>query len=108
MLAKIQPLLQQQISHRQLRDNILPRLATVHLNDINKLSRIRELVEHDGFAVVPACLDGATVQLLSEQFDDARPPERNLLSVPSIQALAISKPVRKIMETVLGPACFAV
>lgn len=74
----------------------------------SKLSGVRELDEHDGFAVVPACLDEATVQLLSEQFDDARPPERNLLSVPSIQALAISKPVREIMETVLGPECFAV
>ena len=32
----------------------------------------------------------------------------NLLSVPSIQALPISGAVREIMETVLGPACFAV
>lgn len=78
------------------------------LNEKSKLSGFRELVELDGFGVVPACLDETTVQLLSEQFDEARPPERNLLSVPRIQALAITKPVREIMETVLGPGCFAV
>jgi ectoine hydroxylase-related dioxygenase (phytanoyl-CoA dioxygenase family) len=80
----------------------------LNLSDTSKLSAFRELIENDGFAVVSACLDEATIQLLSEQFDDSRPPERNLLSVPSIQALAISKPVREIMETVLGPECFAV
>lgn len=78
------------------------------LDETSKLSCVRESVAHDGFAVVPACLDEVTVQLLSEQFDDALPPERNLLSVPSIQALATSKPVREIMETALGPQCVAV
>jgi ectoine hydroxylase-related dioxygenase (phytanoyl-CoA dioxygenase family) len=68
----------------------------------------RSTVEQDGFAIVPACLDEATVELLSKQFDDTRYPERNLLSVPSVRALAISRPVREIMETVLGPECFAV
>jgi ectoine hydroxylase-related dioxygenase (phytanoyl-CoA dioxygenase family) len=77
-------------------------------NDTSTLRAFRELVAHAGFAVVPACLDEAAVKLLSEQFDDARLPERNLLSVPSIQALAISRPVREIMEAVLGPECFAV
>jgi ectoine hydroxylase-related dioxygenase (phytanoyl-CoA dioxygenase family) len=65
-------------------------------------------VEHDGFAVVPACLDEAAVELLSKQFDDARYPERNLLSVPCVRELAMSRSVREIIETVLGPECFAV
>ena len=80
----------------------------MNLSDANTASAFRMLVEQNGFAVVPACLDEATVQLLSEQFDDARYPERNLLSVPSVRALAMSRPVREIMETVLGPECFAV
>jgi hypothetical protein len=53
-------------------------------------------------------LDEATVELLSKQFDDTRHPERNLLSVPSVRTLAISRPVREIVEAVLGPKCFAV
>jgi len=48
------------------------------------------------------------VELLSKDFDDVRYPERNLLSLPSVRAVAISRPVREIMETVLGPECFAV
>ena len=48
------------------------------------------------------------MELLSKQFDDTRYPERNLLSVPSVRALAMSRPVREIMEAVLGPECFAV
>jgi ectoine hydroxylase-related dioxygenase (phytanoyl-CoA dioxygenase family) len=78
------------------------------LSDASTASAFKARVEQDGFAVVPACLDEATVEFLSKQFDDTRYPERNLLSVPSVQAIAISRPVREIMETVLGPECFAV
>jgi ectoine hydroxylase-related dioxygenase (phytanoyl-CoA dioxygenase family) len=80
----------------------------VNLSDASTASAFRTRVEQDGFAVVPACLAEATVELLSKQFDDTRHPERNLLSVPSVQALAISRPVREIVGTVLGPECFAV
>jgi ectoine hydroxylase-related dioxygenase (phytanoyl-CoA dioxygenase family) len=78
------------------------------LSDANFTDSFKMQVEQDGFAVVPACLDKTTVELLSEQFDDTRYPERNLLSVPSVRVLATSRPVREIMETVLGPECFAV
>jgi hypothetical protein len=78
------------------------------LSDANTTNSFKKQVEQDGFAVVPACLDKTTVELLSEQFDDTRYPERNLLSVPSVRALATSRPVREIIETVLGPECFAV
>jgi ectoine hydroxylase-related dioxygenase (phytanoyl-CoA dioxygenase family) len=80
----------------------------VNTSDASTASALRQLVERDGFAIIPACLDDATVQNLGQQFDDARYPQRNLLSVPSVQALAKSRPVRKIMESVLGPKCFAV
>jgi ectoine hydroxylase-related dioxygenase (phytanoyl-CoA dioxygenase family) len=70
----------------------------------------KQLVEQNGFAVVPACLDEVTVELLGRQFGDSRSPERNLLSVPSVRALALalSRPVREVMEAILGPECFAV
>jgi ectoine hydroxylase-related dioxygenase (phytanoyl-CoA dioxygenase family) len=80
----------------------------VDLNDASTASAFKTRVEQDGFAVVPACLDETTVELLSKQFDYTRNPERNLLAVLSVQALAISRPVREIMEIVLGPECFAV
>jgi len=65
-------------------------------------------VQRDGFAVIPACLDEATLESLGTEFDDSRYPERNLLSMQSIQTLATSSSVREIMETILGPECFAV
>jgi hypothetical protein len=71
-------------------------------------SEVRHQVELDGFAIVPACLDEGTVELLCEQFGDARSPERNLLSIPSIRRLARSPAVREVMEAVLEPGCFAV
>lgn len=80
----------------------------MNLSDASVTSALEPLVERDGFAVVPACLDEPTVTRLCEQFDDTRYPQRNLLSVPSIQELAVSRPVHEIMETVLGPKCFAV
>src|SRR4030095_1143590 len=78
------------------------------LRDASTASALNPIVEQDGFAVVPACLDEAAVDRLCEQFDDTRYPQRNLLSVPSVRGLAMSRPVREIMETVLGPGCFAV
>lgn len=65
-------------------------------------------VQQDGFAVISVCLDEATLELLIAEFDHTHHPERNLLSVPSVQALAKSRRVREIMETFLGPECFAV
>src|SRR5882724_2163275 len=84
-------------------------MGKVVLSDAStSTTALKQRVEQDGFAVVPSCLDEATVELLNKQFDDARYPERNLLSVPSVRALAISRPVREIMETVLGPECVAI
>jgi ectoine hydroxylase-related dioxygenase (phytanoyl-CoA dioxygenase family) len=65
-------------------------------------------VQRDGFAVIPACLDESTLESLSTEFDDSHHPERNLLSIQSVQALATSSFVREIMEAILGPGCFAV
>lgn len=72
------------------------------------VSGLKQAVDENGFAVVDSCLDKATVERLSYEFDDAHYPQRNLLSVRSIQELAVSEPVREIIETVLGPLCFAV
>jgi len=80
----------------------------VNLSDASTASALKPLVQQDGFAVVPACLDEAAVGRLCKQFDDTRYPQRNLLSVPSVQGLAMSRPVREIIEAVLGPRCFAV
>jgi ectoine hydroxylase-related dioxygenase (phytanoyl-CoA dioxygenase family) len=65
-------------------------------------------IEQDGFAVVPRCLDGQAVERLRDDLGDAKHAQRNLLSVPAVRELAASRAVREIMETVLGPKCFAV
>jgi ectoine hydroxylase-related dioxygenase (phytanoyl-CoA dioxygenase family) len=69
---------------------------------------LRAQLERDGFAIVPQCLDPATLQHLCKQFDDSCTPARNLLSMPNIQALAASLPLRQLAESVLGRDCFAV
>src|SRR6267143_7141825 len=87
---------------------LLSGVVNVNLSDASTASALKPLVQQDGFAVVPACLDEAAVGRLCKQFDDTRYPQRNLLSVPSVQGLAMSRPVREIIEAVLGPRCFAV
>ena len=80
----------------------------VNLSDASAASGLKAILEQDGFAVVPACLDEAAVDRLCEQFDDTRYAQRNLLSVPSVLGLAMSRPVRELIEPFLGPRCFAV
>jgi ectoine hydroxylase-related dioxygenase (phytanoyl-CoA dioxygenase family) len=65
-------------------------------------------VQSDGFVVIPSVLDRGLLESLSTQFDDSLSSERNILSISSVQALAKSRSVREVMETVLGPKCFAV
>jgi ectoine hydroxylase-related dioxygenase (phytanoyl-CoA dioxygenase family) len=80
----------------------------LNLNDARTVNVLKPLVEQNGFAVVPTCIDVAVLARLCKQFDDTRRPQRNLLSVPSVRELAMSRPVHEIMEAVLGPKCFAV
>jgi ectoine hydroxylase-related dioxygenase (phytanoyl-CoA dioxygenase family) len=72
------------------------------------MSGLNQNVAEHGFAVMASCLDNATVEPLGDQLDQNRHSERNLLSVPIVRELATSKPVREIVETILGPQCFAV
>ena len=69
-----------------------------HPSEQIQTAALKSQVEKNGFAVVPVCLDSATVESLCKEFDDSRQAERNLLSVPSVQALARCRSVREIME----------
>jgi ectoine hydroxylase-related dioxygenase (phytanoyl-CoA dioxygenase family) len=82
--------------------------VSVNLSDASTVSALKPLVEHQGFAVVPVCLDEGTVEHLCKDYDDSRYSERDIFSVSSVHRLASSKPVREVMESVLGPHCFAV
>lgn len=72
----------------------------------------------DGFAVVSEVLSTAQVENLREvvariESDAVSKREtvfaiRNLLDAPEIRDLARSKPIRALVEPVLGPNCFAV
>jgi hypothetical protein len=87
---------------------LLGRIGGVNLSDASTVSALKLLVEQEGFAVVPVCLDEGMVHRLCEYFDDSRHPQRNLLSVPSVRRLATSKPVHEVMEAILGSKCFAI
>jgi ectoine hydroxylase-related dioxygenase (phytanoyl-CoA dioxygenase family) len=65
-------------------------------------------VEEHGFAVIASCLDDSTVEQLRTHLDETKYAQRNLFSVPIVRELAASKPVRDIMDAILGPKCFAV
>jgi ectoine hydroxylase-related dioxygenase (phytanoyl-CoA dioxygenase family) len=71
-------------------------------------NELKVRVQSDGFAIIPNCIDPMFLESLTSQFDGSHSPERNILSLPSVQALATSRSVREIMEAVLGPECFAV
>jgi ectoine hydroxylase-related dioxygenase (phytanoyl-CoA dioxygenase family) len=83
-------------------------LVGVNLRDAATVSALKPLVEHAGFAVVPVCLEAGTVELLCKEYGDSRHSERSIFSVLSVHKLASSKAVREVMESVLGPHCFAV
>ena len=65
-------------------------------------------VREHGFAVISSCLDEGTVERICDHLDDTKYAQRNLLLVPIVRELATSKPVREIMDGLLGPECFAV
>jgi len=69
---------------------------------------LKPILEEHGFAVLPVCLDEETVNHLSRQFDEKQESQRNILSIPVVRELAKSRSVRQLLETVLGPKCFAV
>src|SRR5262249_20401236 len=89
---------------------MIPLVNCVSLNvsGATAFSRLKALIENDGFAVISECLDEATVERLRNEFNYTQDPQRNLLSLPVIQDLARSSPVRELVEAVLGPRCFAV
>jgi ectoine hydroxylase-related dioxygenase (phytanoyl-CoA dioxygenase family) len=72
------------------------------------MNELKPMVEEHGFAVISSCLDEGTVDRLRSHLDDTKYAQRNLLSVPIVRQLATSKPVRRIMDAILGPQCFAV
>ena len=79
--------------------------------DITARNSYKELaspVERDGFAIIPGCLDDSSIKRLSESLDDTQYGQRNLLREPIIQELARSQEVCRVIESVLGPNCFAV
>jgi len=65
-------------------------------------------LDRDGFAIISNCIDRETVDRLRADFPETRGPDRNILSLPAVRALATSRCVREIVEQILGPECFTV
>lgn len=61
-----------------------------------------------GYAILPSCLDDAVLHKLDSCLSANQAGLRNLLDVPVIRQLALSRAVRGAIEPVLGPNCFAV
>jgi ectoine hydroxylase-related dioxygenase (phytanoyl-CoA dioxygenase family) len=80
----------------------------VNLGAASSPDGLSSLISREGFAVVPQCLDEGSMNRLHEEFCESQHSERNILSRPGVRALASLKPVRQLMESVLGPQCFAV
>lgn len=77
-------------------------MPTLHKADL------AQMVEEEGFSIVPSCLDEEAVQRLSVELGESSHAKRNLLALPIIRELAASVPVRAMAEAVLGKHCFAV
>lgn len=69
---------------------------------------LKSHVDRDGFAILSNCINQETAQGLQADFPGDRGPDRNVLSLPSVRALATSHSVRDIVEKILGSECFAV
>jgi hypothetical protein len=65
-------------------------------------------LERNGFAILPNCLDPNALERLRTDFPEGRSSDRNILPLPSVNALATSRSVGEIVEKILGPECFAV
>jgi ectoine hydroxylase-related dioxygenase (phytanoyl-CoA dioxygenase family) len=63
--------------------------------------------QKQGFIVLSSCLDEDIVERVCGHLGDHKYAQ-SLLAVPIIRQLAASKPVRGVVEAILGPECFAV
>jgi ectoine hydroxylase-related dioxygenase (phytanoyl-CoA dioxygenase family) len=72
------------------------------------MNGLKPNVERQGFAVIASCLDDSSVDRIRIHLDENKHAQRNLLSVPIVRQLAMSTPVRELVEAILGPQCFAV
>lgn len=61
---------------------------------------LADQLRNDGFAVLPSCLGESTLAALSGKFGDDCHPQRNILDLDIVRELAISKPVRQVMEAI--------
>jgi hypothetical protein len=83
-------------------------LRTMKFSHATTMNDLEEAVEENGFAVVSSCLDEGAVERLRYHLDETKHGQRNLLSLPTVRKLAKSKPVREIVNAILGQNCFAV
>lgn len=91
--------------------------ATSRGTDVGAIS---ESIDRDGFAVVPSAFSADEMRSLGQALVDVVGPSsvrrkgtvygiRNLFDVcPEVARLATAPPIRRVIEPILGPDCFAV
>jgi ectoine hydroxylase-related dioxygenase (phytanoyl-CoA dioxygenase family) len=80
---------------------------TVKIVKIDMLE-LNAAIASDGFGFLSECLGPDLLALLQLEFPATSGPQRDLLALPSVQALARSAAVRNAVEAVLGGSRFAV
>ena len=67
-----------------------------------------QTVEEYGFAIIPECLAEEVVDCLRSDLGEKKHAQRNLLCVPTVRELAVSKAVKELISPILGNGSFAV
>jgi ectoine hydroxylase-related dioxygenase (phytanoyl-CoA dioxygenase family) len=72
------------------------------------LDDLQRRFELDGYAIVTGAVPQQLLGNLATALDADRAGTRNLLSIPSVEQLTKSKPIRALVEPILGTGAFAV
>jgi ectoine hydroxylase-related dioxygenase (phytanoyl-CoA dioxygenase family) len=72
------------------------------------VSKHLQSIEENGFAIVSNCLAEQMVEQLCAHLGDTKHAQRNLLCVPMVRELAVSKPVKPLIDSLFGKESFAV
>ena len=72
------------------------------------MTELLQGIEETGFAIVTSCLTEEMVNHLCGHLGDDKHAQGNLLSVPVVRELAVSKAVKPLMDSLFGKESFAV
>jgi ectoine hydroxylase-related dioxygenase (phytanoyl-CoA dioxygenase family) len=72
------------------------------------VTELSQSIEEKGFAIVTSCLTEQMLNQLCAHLGDDKHAQRNLLCVPMVRELAVSKAVKPLIDGLFGKESFAV